>query len=153
MAELRIAGATTIEDANVGLKDFLIRFNERFGVAAQHPEVAYRPLEPDMCLDGVLCFKHGRKVARDNTVQVPLANIAVAAWQRTAELRRNGGRGAGRSGRPAGCAVPQRDHTQPGGANPPGPAAKLQWLFLIQGTPTSWSQRSGQALGGDPGSD
>ena len=44
VAELRIAGATTIEEANVGLKDFLVRFNERFGVAAQHPEVALPPV-------------------------------------------------------------------------------------------------------------
>ena len=36
---------------------------------AQHPEVAYRPLEPDACLDSVLCFRHSRKVARDNTVK------------------------------------------------------------------------------------
>ena len=51
------------------LKDFLVRFNTRFGVVAQHPEVAYRPLEPDACLDSVLCFRHRRKVARDNTVK------------------------------------------------------------------------------------
>ena len=38
VTELRLAGATTIEEANVVLKDFLDRFNERFGVAAQHPE-------------------------------------------------------------------------------------------------------------------
>ena len=68
VAELRIAGATTIEEANVVLKDFLVRFNTRFGVVAQHPEVAYRRLEADVCLDRVLCFKHRRKVARDNTV-------------------------------------------------------------------------------------
>ena len=69
MTELRLAGATTIEEANVVLKDFLVRFNTRFGVVAQHPEVAYRPLEPDACLDSVLCFRHSRKVARDNTVK------------------------------------------------------------------------------------
>ena len=68
VAELRLAGATTIEEANVVLEDFLVRFNERFGVVAQHPEVAYRPLEADVSLDRVLCFKHSRKVARDNTV-------------------------------------------------------------------------------------
>ena len=51
------------------LKDFLVRFNERFGVVAQHPEAAYRPLEPDLCLDSVVCFKHSRRVARDNTVK------------------------------------------------------------------------------------
>ena len=69
VTELRLAGATTIEEANVVLKDFLVRFNTRFGVVAQHPEVAYRPLEPDACLDSVLCFRHSRKVARDNTVK------------------------------------------------------------------------------------
>ena len=69
VTELRLAGATTIEEANVVLKDFLVRFNTRFGVVAQHPEVAYRPLEPDACLDSVLCFRHRRKVARDNTVK------------------------------------------------------------------------------------
>ena len=69
VTELRLAGATTIEEANVVLKDFLVRFNTRFGVVAQHPEVAYRPLEPDACLDSVLCFRHSRKVARGNTVK------------------------------------------------------------------------------------
>ena len=69
VTELRLAGATTIGEANVVLKEFLDRFNARFGVVAQHPEVAYRPLEPDACLDSVLCFRHSRKVARDNTVK------------------------------------------------------------------------------------
>ena len=68
MTEVRLAGATTIEEANVVLKEFLDRFNERFGVPAQHPEAAYRMLEPDVCLDRVLCFRHRRRVARDNTV-------------------------------------------------------------------------------------
>ena len=51
------------------LKDFPGRFNERFGVAAQHPEAACRPLGPGVCLDRVLCFRHSRRVARDNTVK------------------------------------------------------------------------------------
>ena len=68
MTELRLAGATTVEEANVVLNDSLDRFNTRFRVVAQHPEVAYRPLEPDACLDNVLCFRHRRRVARDNTV-------------------------------------------------------------------------------------
>ena len=69
VTELRLAGAVTIEGANVVLKDFLDRFNERFGVPAQHPEAAYRPLGPGVCLDTVLCFRHNRRVARDNTVK------------------------------------------------------------------------------------
>ena len=69
MTELRLAGATTIEMANVVLKDFLVRFNARFGVPAQHPQVAYRPLGSGVCLDTALCFRHSRRVARDNTVK------------------------------------------------------------------------------------
>ena len=51
------------------LKEFLDRFNARFGVPAQHPEAAYRPLGPGVCLDTALCFRHSRRVARDNTVK------------------------------------------------------------------------------------
>ena len=69
VTELRLSGATTIEDANVVLKAFLDRFNERFGVPAQEPEVSYRPVDTGTCLDRVLCFKHSRRVAKDNTVK------------------------------------------------------------------------------------
>ena len=69
VTELRLAGATTIEDAGVVLKDFLPHFNERFGVPAAESEVAYRPVDEETCLDRVLCFRHSRKVARDNTVR------------------------------------------------------------------------------------
>ena len=69
VTELRLAGATTIKEANVVLKEFLVHFNTRFEVPAQHPEAAYRMLEPDVSLDNVLCFRHSRRVARDNTVK------------------------------------------------------------------------------------
>ena len=69
VTELRLVGATTIEDARVVLKDFLPRFNERFGVSAAESEVAYRRVDERTCPDRVLCFRHSRKVARDNTVR------------------------------------------------------------------------------------
>ena len=69
VTELRLAGATTIDDANRVLDDFLPRFNERFGVPPRHAETAYRVLEPGMCLDTVLCLKYRRRVGRDNTVK------------------------------------------------------------------------------------
>lgn len=68
VSELRLAGATTMEDANEVLWEFLPRFNERFGVPAADIENAYRPL-PDDDLSRILCFKHRCKVARDNTVR------------------------------------------------------------------------------------
>lgn len=69
VAEMRLAGASTIEEANKALETFLPRFNERFGVQAADPEPSYRPLEPGMDIDALLCFKERRRVARDNTVQ------------------------------------------------------------------------------------
>ena len=51
VTELRLGGATTIEEANVVLKEFIVRFNARFGVPAQHPEAAYRPVGSGVCLD------------------------------------------------------------------------------------------------------
>ena len=69
ITELRLAGATTIEQAKAVLKQFLPRFNRRFQVPAQCPDPAFRPLPPDLRLGQVLCLKHKRRVARDNTVQ------------------------------------------------------------------------------------
>ena len=69
VSELWLAGATTIDDANRVLQDFLPRFNSRFKVPAQVLEVAYRAVDGVMCLERVLCLKYRRRVARDNTVR------------------------------------------------------------------------------------
>ena len=69
MAELRLAGASTLEEANQELTDFLPRFNQRFGVPAAQPESTYRPVDPELDLGGVLWLKELRRVAKDNTVQ------------------------------------------------------------------------------------
>ena len=69
VSELRLAGASTLAEANEVLADFLPRFNQRFGVAASQPDAVYRPLDPGLDLAGVLCIKEQRKVAKDNTVQ------------------------------------------------------------------------------------
>ena len=69
VSELRLSGATTIDDANRVLGGFLPRFNSRFKVPAQELEVAYRVVDEGMCLKKVLCFKYRRRVAKDNTVR------------------------------------------------------------------------------------
>ena len=69
VTELRLAGATTIDDANRVLEGFLPRFNGRFKVPARESEVAYRAVDEGVRLDRVLCFKYRRRVARDNTVR------------------------------------------------------------------------------------
>ena len=77
VTELRLSGATTIEQANTVLEEFLPRFNQRFQVPAQYPETAFRPLDPELCLEQVLCFKHSRKVAKDNTVRFQLHTLQL----------------------------------------------------------------------------
>ena len=69
VTELRLAGASTIDEANSVLEAFLPRFNKRFSVPATRPESAYRPVDPGLDIDGVFCFKERRRVAKDNTVQ------------------------------------------------------------------------------------
>ena len=69
VAELRLAGACNLAEANQGLADSLPRVNQRFGVPAAQPESAYRPVDPELDLGSVLCNKELRRVAKDNTVQ------------------------------------------------------------------------------------
>lgn len=68
VGELRLAGATTLADANRVLWDWLPSFNARFAVAAATPGSAYRPLPPELALETVLCFKYLRVVGADNVV-------------------------------------------------------------------------------------
>ena len=77
VAELRLAGATTLEQAQAVLDEFVPRFNRRFGVPPQCSEPAFRPLDPEICLEQVLCFKHRRKVDRDNTVRFQLRTLQL----------------------------------------------------------------------------
>ena len=69
VTELRLAGASTIDQASDVLQAFLPRFNARFAVAAEHPETAYRPVLDDLSLTETICVRDTRKVAWDNTVK------------------------------------------------------------------------------------
>ena len=73
----RAAGAGSIGQANGVLERFLPRYNRRFRVPPQCSESAYRPLDCDLYLDRVLCFKHRRKVAKDNTVKFQLHTLQL----------------------------------------------------------------------------
>ena len=75
VTELRLAGASKIREANGMLEQFLPRYNRRFRVPPQCSESAYRPLGSGLCLEQVLCFKHRRKMARDNTVKFQLHTL------------------------------------------------------------------------------
>lgn len=66
--ELRKAGASTIEEANQLLPGFLVRYDARFAVPPAEEASAFRPWPADLDHDDVLCFKHERVVANDNTI-------------------------------------------------------------------------------------
>ena len=78
VTELRLEGASTIAAANRVLSDFLPRFNRQFRVPPRDPEGAYRPLDPDIHLDRVLCHKYTRRVARDNTLRYRWHTLQLA---------------------------------------------------------------------------
>jgi len=69
--ELRLAGATTIEQANEVLdKKFLPLFNRRFTVKPASGNDAHRPLHPSMNLQAILSIQETRTVASDYTIRL-----------------------------------------------------------------------------------
>ena len=83
-----LTGARIIDQATTVLQDFLPRYNARFAVQPEHPEPAYRPVGPDLCLPEIVCFKDTRKVSRENTVKynwrvllLPVGNTSYAGLQ------------------------------------------------------------------------
>jgi hypothetical protein len=67
-SELRRAGASTIEEANVVLARYLTCHNRRFAVAAANPEPAWRPWPDELELEAVFGFYYPRRVANDATL-------------------------------------------------------------------------------------
>jgi hypothetical protein len=65
---LRRDGASSLEDANCVVQHFLPDYNARFTVPATKTSSAYRPWPPSLQPEAVLCFKHERVVAQDNTI-------------------------------------------------------------------------------------
>ena len=88
VAELRLAGADTLEAANRCLGPFLADFNARFGVPPAEPGSAYRRPPADFDPDRVSCFKYERVVRADNTVHFGGRHLqlrptpARASWAR-----------------------------------------------------------------------
>jgi len=95
VAELRLAKASTIEEANKVLARFLKGFNRRFTVKPSDPNSAFRPAPSRQEMQNILCLKETRVVANDHTIsfeglifQIPrLPKYASIAGQRV-EIRR-----------------------------------------------------------------
>jgi hypothetical protein len=68
--ELRLAGASTMEQANAVLdKSFLPLFNRRFTVKPASRNNAHRPLHPSMNLPAILSIQEKRRVSNDYTIR------------------------------------------------------------------------------------
>jgi len=65
---LRLAKASTLEEANRVLARYLVEEAQRFAVPAAQEGSAYRPLPAGLSPEAVCCFKYLRTVAKDNTV-------------------------------------------------------------------------------------
>ncbi len=60
--EFKIAGITTVEEANEFLLRYISKFNSMFAVEPEDIELAYRKLPDDLILDHILCVKQTRTI-------------------------------------------------------------------------------------------
>lgn len=68
-SELRLAGASTLDEANRVLWGFLPRYSQRFAVPAAQPGSAYLKPGEGLIPEEVFCFKYRRTVGPDNVVR------------------------------------------------------------------------------------
>jgi hypothetical protein len=68
--ELRRDDASTLEEANVVLRNYLPRFNRRFLKPAAKPGSAYRPSLTQAEANARICFTYWRTVTRDHTISL-----------------------------------------------------------------------------------
>lgn len=66
--ELRLAGISTLEEANALLPEFIARFNARFATEPADPEPAFRPAPSPQKLMRIICLKEERKASNGSTI-------------------------------------------------------------------------------------
>ncbi|MDI3481862.1 MAG: hypothetical protein PWQ97_1517, partial [Tepidanaerobacteraceae bacterium] len=67
--ELRLAGASTCEEANAVLQRFIESYNQKFAVPPADPESAFRPIPFHLRLDHIFCWKEYRTLNPGYTLQ------------------------------------------------------------------------------------
>lgn len=77
VAELRLAGVQTLDEANQFLPIFVGQFNARFAVPPSDAAPAWRAWPADLVPERVFCFKDERVVKPDNTVHFGHAQIQL----------------------------------------------------------------------------
>lgn len=66
--EMRLAGITSLDQANLFLETFIPAYNQRFARPARDPQSAWRPLHPEVDLDRLFSTATERKVKADHTI-------------------------------------------------------------------------------------
>jgi transposase len=66
--ELRLAGISTLEEANAFLPGFMVRFNAHFAQTPQDPQSAWVPLPADLDLAYYFAIRETRKVRADHCI-------------------------------------------------------------------------------------
>ena len=75
ITELLLAGATTIEQANRVLEQFLPRFNRRFQVPPQYPGPVFRPLNPELCLEQIRASCTAERLPKPESTEAMVAGV------------------------------------------------------------------------------
>lgn len=70
VSELRLAKASTLEEAQAVLDRFVPEYNRRFGIKPTNAIDAWRKIPDGVDLKRILCWKRKRVVARDNTISL-----------------------------------------------------------------------------------
>ena len=79
VSELRLAGISTLDEANPFLLSYLPEFNQQFARAAAETESAYRPVPAKLDLSVLFSFQYSRMVSNDNTVRSGATTIQIPA--------------------------------------------------------------------------
>lgn len=74
--EMRLAGISTLEEANRFLESFIERYNARFVVPADQPELAYQSAQ-GLDIENMFCFKHERVAGADNVIRFKGQRIQI----------------------------------------------------------------------------
>ena len=69
VVELRLANASTLDEANAVLKNFIKRYNDRFAVPPADNTSAFRPVPSHLRLEHIFCWKELRTLNPGYTIQ------------------------------------------------------------------------------------
>ena len=78
-SELRLVGASTLEQANAVLEGFIEDYNRRFTVAAKEAVSDFRPLSKKLNRDRLFSLKYEREVGKDHVIAFGARPIQLPA--------------------------------------------------------------------------